>query len=201
MGGENEPVTSKGTGMKRLVGNRSEAGQATGTLIVVVIVVAIAVVLLTRTALTALSINDKAESIAQTGRGINASTDAILQLDKTNQLGASILETSKPLVGQLDRIVAVARSIDGLATSITGHAVNINSDISGINGQTTAILATANSINRGVEQINRNVDETIRLVQAIKGDTGSILVQSREAVKNGACIDAGLTGANDGHCR
>ena len=189
MGGENEPVTSKGTGMKRLVGNRSEAGQATGTLIVVVIVVAIAVVLLTRTALTALSINDKAESIAQTGRGINASTDAILQLDKTNQLGVSILETSKPLVGQLDRIVAVARSIDGLATSITGHAVNINSDISGINAQTTGILATANSINRGVEQINPSVDTTIGLARDIKLTLDDILRVERAINHNAVAIN------------
>jgi len=175
--------------MKRVVENRSEAGQATGTLIVVVIVVAIAVVLLTRTALTAVSINDKAESIAQTGRGINASTDAILQLDKTNQLGASILETSKPLVGQLDRVVAVARSIDGLATSITGHAVSINNEIRGINGQTTAILATAQSINRGVEQIDRNVDTTIDLARDIKLTLDDVLRVERGINRNAVAIN------------
>ena len=177
---------------KGLVGSRSERGQATGTLIVVVLVVGIAVVLLTRTALTAVSINDKAENIAQTGRGINAATDAILQLDKTNQLGASILQTSGPLVGQLDKIVGIARSIDGLATTITGSAVSINGEIRGINGQTTAILSIAQSINRGAEQINRSVDTTIALARDIKLTLDSIIPVERSINQNAVGIDSKL---------
>ncbi len=187
---DQQRVGTQGENMtKRLVPDRSERGQATGTLIVVVLVVGIAVVLLTRTALTALSIDDKAENIAKTGRGINAATDAILQLDKTNQLGESILQTSQPLVGQLDKIVGVARSIDGLASSITGHATAIDGDIQGIRGQTTAIQGIAQSINRGVEQINRNVDTTIDLARDIKLTLDDVLRVERGINRNAVLIN------------
>ena len=176
----------------------SERGQATGTLIVVVIVVGIAVLLLVRTAATAVSINDKAESIAQTGRGINAATDAVLQLDKTNQLGASILQTSQPLVSQLDRVVGIARSIDGLASSITGSALSINGTIRGINASVASILVTAQSINRGVEQINRNVDTSIAIGRDIKRDTGDILGVERAINRNAVGIDQKVPGLVSG---
>ncbi|MDP9071591.1 MAG: hypothetical protein M3N68_10005, partial [Actinomycetota bacterium] len=103
-----------------------------------------------------------------------------------------ILQTSQPLVGQLDKVVGVARSIDGLATSITGHAVNINNDIRGINAQTTGILATAQSINRGVEQINRSVDTTIALARDIKLTLDNILPVERSIRQNAAGIDSKL---------
>jgi methyl-accepting chemotaxis protein len=184
--------------MDRWRPDRSERGQATGTLIVVVIVVGIAVILLVRTAATAVSINDKAESIAKTGRGINTATDAILQLDKTNQLGASILQTSQPLVGQLDRVVGIAKSIDGLASSITGSALSINGTSHGINSSVASILVTAQSINRGVEQINRNVDTTIALARDIKRDTGDILGVERGINRNAVGIDAKVPGLISG---
>ena len=188
-------VATKGQTMtKRWRLERSQRGQATGTLIIVVIVVGIAVILLVRTAATAVSINDKAENIAQTGRGINAATDAILQLDKTNQLGASILQTSQPLVGQLDRVVGIARSIDGLASSITGSALSINGTIHGINSSVASILVTAQSINRGVEQINRNVDTTIAIARDIKRDTGDILGIERAINRNAVGIDQKVPG-------
>ncbi len=182
---------------------RDENGQATGALIIVVIVVGIAVLLLVRTAATAVSINDKAEDIARTGRGINASTDAILQLERTNTFGTSILETATPLQGQLDRIVGLGRSIDGLATTITGSAVSINGTIKGINGAAAGILSTAQSINRGVEQINRNVDTTIALARDVRLSVGNILNVTGGIHRNAACIDrktAALGPPSDNHC-
>jgi hypothetical protein len=196
--GREKPMTGKWWKV-----DRGESGQATGVLVIVVVVVAIAVVLLVRTAATAVSINDKAEQIARTGRGINQSTDAILQLEKTNALGASILETSKPLTGQVDRIVGIARSIDGLATTITGSATTINGTARGIGGTVNSILGTGRSINNGVEQINRNVDTLIGLVRDVKGATGNILNVGGGIHRNASCIDAktAVLGAPaDGHC-
>ena len=180
---------------------RDERGQGVVLLAVAAVVIVIAVVLLVRTITLARSVNDKTETIAATGRGINTATDAILQLDRTNQFGTSILETSKPLPGGVGRIVQIAQAIDGLATSINGTALDINSTAKGINSTAAGILTTAQSINRGVEQINRNVDTTIDIARRIKDDTANILRQAGLAVKHGACIDQGLTGAADGHCR
>ena len=157
---------------------RDESGQAGSTLllIVVLVVVVVAVVLLQRTASTAESINAKAAKISQTGRGINDNTDSILQLTKTNQLGASILNSAKPLQGQLGQVVNLAQSIDGLAKSINSSAgtINttagaigtsagaINSTAGGINQTAGSILGVAQSINKGVGLINQNLDTTIQ---------------------------------------
>ena len=74
-----------------------ERGQATFTLIIVIAVVAVAVILLQRTASLADRINDKAGNIARVGGGINSSTRAVLELNKTNDLAGSILGTAQPL--------------------------------------------------------------------------------------------------------
>ena len=173
---------------------QEERGQGAVTLAVVAVVLAVAVALLLRTALLASTIDDKIENIAKTGRGINEATDAILELDTTNNLGRSILETSKPLVGTLDQIVQVAASIDGLATSINGTALDVNGSVRSINTETNEIQGTARRLNSGVESINRNVDTLIGLVRAVKTDTGNILTQTRGVEKNAACIERALTG-------
>ncbi len=180
-----------------------ERGQGAIMLVVVAVVLVAAVGLLLRTATLASEIDSKAANIAKTGRGINTATDAILQLAQTNQLGSSILETSKPLVPTLDQIVNVANSIDGLATSITATAVDVNGSARGINGTAGGILTTLRSINNGVAQINRNVDDTIGLARAVRADTASIVDLANTAHRLGSCIDSGLPGgsAADGHCR
>jgi len=182
---------------------RDERGQGAITLVAVTLVLVVAVALLLRTATLASEIDGKAENIARTGRGINTATDAILQLAQTNQLATSIVETSKPLVPNLDQIVNVAKSIDGLATSITATAVDVNGSAKGINGTVSRIQATARSINSGVETINRNVDTTIALAKAVKADTGNIVTQANLAVKNASCINSGLPlgPAPDGNCK
>ncbi len=181
--------------MQRWRSATGERGQATFSLVLVVVVVAIAVVLLYRTAWTADSINDKAGNIARTAGGINESTNAVLKLGRTNDLAASILDTARPLQGQLDQIIGLARSIDGLATSINGTAGTINGTAQGINSSAGTILGTARSINDGVAQINTNLDETLRLANAIKTDTGNILTGARAADRSLDCIENGaLTG-------
>jgi methyl-accepting chemotaxis protein len=177
-----------------------ERGQATFSLIIVIAVVAVAVILLQRTAWHADAINDKADNIARVGGGINTSTKAVLELGKTNELAGSILETAKPLQGQLDTIVGLARDIDGLASSINGTAGAINNTANGINGTAGTILGTAQSIQRGVAQINRNLDTTLAVAAAIKTDTGNILGNADRARLVADCINSGLLGPNSPGC-
>ena len=187
-----------------------ERGQATFSLIIVLVVVAVAALLLQRTASTAESINDKAENIARTGRGINTATDAVLQLDVTNQRAGSILASAQPLEGQLAEVIRLAESIDGLATTINGSAQSINGTAgsinglagsingtagqinglaSGINSDATSILGLAREIESGVALINRNLDTTIALAQDIQGNTSTIVGQAARADVLAAEID------------
>lgn len=173
----------------RRLGRRDEQGQAyVAILALVLVVTVVAVVLLTRTLVQARSINAKASNIAQTGRGINASTDAIIQLNMTNDLGNSIEATAAPLVGQLTTVVGLANSINDKATTITASALTINSTAKtiggsgnsinnsarGIEGNTSAIIPIAVSIREGVAKINQNVDVTIGIAQAVRQDVADI---------------------------
>lgn len=188
----------------RQLGRRDERGQAyVFLLVVVLVVVVIAVWLLTRTLVQARSINSKASNIAQTGRGINASTDAIMQLNFTNQYGDNIEATAAPLVPRLNTIIDIAKSINGKATTITESAVtingtaktigssgnSINNSARGIEGNTSGIIPIAESIRGGVVTINQNVMTTIGIAEAVRADVGNILNTARETVSVSACID------------
>lgn len=211
----------------------SEDGQAAVNIIVIAVVLVAALItawLLARTTIAARNINDKAENIAQTGSGINVSTDSVLQLTRTNETAGSILASAQPVQGQLNQIISLAKAIDGLAVSINSTAGRINSTAKnvngtagainstagtinstagaigatarGINGQAAAILDVARRIDVDVELINRNLDGTIGLANAIKGDTGNILGVAGSAHTNACEIDKKLLGqhGNDGHC-
>lgn len=193
---------------------RDERGQGALALLGALIAVAIAVVLLQRTLNHGRWINAKASNIARTGRGINTATDAIIQLNRTNEMGRSILATAQPLVPKLNQVIDLAKSIDAKAVSIndsavtingTAHAIGnsgsaINATAKGINGEAAQILVVAGSIRQGVAQIDTNVDATIALARQIKTDTGNINGAVGTTRKEGACIDKSLTGASDGHC-
>ncbi|MGH2768585.1 MAG: hypothetical protein ACRDIF_06480 [Actinomycetota bacterium] len=157
---------------------RGDAGQGAIALVVVLIAVVISAALLLVTMQTAISINKKAATIKANGQTINQSTDSVLQLTKTNDLAKSILNTAKPLDGQVTEILRLAKSIDGLAISINGTAGTINSTARGINGVASTILSTARSINAGVATINRGLDTTIGLAKDVKGLTGKIVVEA-----------------------
>ena len=183
---------------------RSERGQATFSVVLVIVAVALAAVLVNRVAWTADAINKKAGNIAKTAAPINVATDAVLNLDKTNQLAGSILNTAKPLEGKLAEIVRLAQSVDRLAISINGSAADIDTTAKGINADATTIIATARSIDRGVKQIITNLNQTLGIVGEIKSDSGNILGQANTAHKEAACIDQGAAvagGTTDGHCR
>lgn len=203
-----------------------DAGAAILGLVVTVLVVLVAAGLLQRTASIASSINEKAKDIALTGRGINESTDSIIQLNRTNELATSILNSAVPLQGKLTTIVneantinGSAASINGSAGSINGSAVSINGTAKGIGGSATSIGGAATRINGtagainaeaarildvarrldfDVAQINRNLDTTIDIANRIKSDTGGIVGQAVNAKVNAACINGGLLRAQGG---
>ncbi len=183
---------------------RSEWGQASFSVVAAIITVILAGVLVNRVAWTAESINKKAGNIAKTAAPINQATDAVLNLDRTNQLAGSILATAQPLEGKLAEIVRLARSVDALTVSINASAEDVDGTARNINGDAAGIVATARSIDRGVMQINTNLDRTIEVAGQIKGDSGNILGQAELAHRLAACIDQGLPGPGspaDGHCR
>ena len=177
---------------KRWKSAAGERGQATFSLILVLVVVAVAVFLLTKTARTAESINDKAGNIASSATGINDATNAVLKLDTTNNLADSILKTAQPLEAGLTEIDRLAKSIDSHATSINASASTINGTAKGINSTASTILNTARSINNGVAQINTNLDRTLALANNIDGDTTDILNQANIANTTAGKIDTAL---------
>lgn len=194
----------------------SERGQAGANVVVLVVVLAavgVASILLFKTLGAAQRINDKADNISKTGQGINIATDAVVQLNRTNETAGSILTTAEPLEGQLDEIVGLAKSIDGLGKSIlstagrinstartvNGTAGEIDSTAKGINSTAAQILDVARRIDNDVRIINETVDTTIGLARAIKSDTGNILGQARRAHNNACDIDQSV-GGGDGHC-
>ena len=183
---------------------RSERGQASFSVVATLVATILAGVLVYRVAWTAESINDKAENISKTATPINANTDAVLNLDTTNQLAGSILETAKPLSGKLAEIVRLAKSVDQLAISINGTASTVDGTAKSINGNATGIVETARSIDRGVKQIITNLNQTLGIVDSVKGDSGNIIAQAQIAHRLAACIDQGLPGPGsppDSHCR
>lgn len=184
----------------------SERGQAGFTVVLTIITVVLAGILVNRVAWTAEAINKKAGRIAKTAVPIGVATKAVAEgnLDKTNQLAGSILETARPLQGKLAEIVSLAKDVDRLAVSINGSAADIDGTAKGINSTAAGILGTARSIDNGVKQIISNLNVTLGILQAIKGDAGNILGQAQKAHAQAACIDGGLAtagGSADGHCR
>lgn len=210
-----------------------EQGQTVVNVVVLVIVLGAALLsayLLARTMDAAQSINVKADTIAETGRGINIATDSVVQLSRVNRSAVSINETAKPLDEQLARIVDEAKRINTLAVSINGTAGQINStagtinntggtinstagtinssatnirgSASTINQQGAAILDVARRIDIDVRLINENLDVTIGIARLIETDTSNILRQADEAHQNADCIDGKLPGggADDAHC-
>lgn len=178
--------------------------------------------LLARTQHNADEIRTKAADIATSGRGINAYTDSIMQLSKTNQLAASILKHVSPLDGDLSKIDTLAADIDssvggirknassinGSASSINGSAKtilgdvaninrqagSINNSLTGVNANAAAILDTAGSIERGIGLINTNASRTAAIVRAILGDAAGINAGAVRTDHLAHCIDNGLNG-------
>ena len=149
-------------------------------LAVAVLAVGIAAALLARTLAAATSINAKAGTIAETATGINTATDSVLLLNRTNQTAASILETAKPLDGQVGEIVTIANDIDGLATSINGSADTINGTAGVINTTAGTINTTAKDINVNAGTINGTagaINQTARGINAVAAEILDVAIR------------------------
>jgi len=178
-----------------------ERGQASFSVVAAIVTVLLAGVLVNRVAWTAEAINKKAGNIAKTAVPVNEATDAVLNIDRTNELAGSILATAQPLEGKLGEIVRLAQSVDALATSINGRAGEIDGTAKSINGEATGILATARRLDTGVKQIVTNLDTTLGILTPVTADADSIINLARAAHKQAACIDQTLPGnAGDPHC-
>lgn len=210
----------RGRGSNRPITHADETGAASllsaVVLAVVLLATGVTAVLLGRVMDAATNINEKAAAIAESGRGINIATDSVIQLRRTNDIAASILDSAQPLEGQLTGIVEAARGIDAAAASINGTAAAIDTSASaidgsadtvggtarGINARAAEILAIARRIDDDARRINENLDATIRLARAIRGDTSNIVDAARTTHRHAACIDRKVAGQSggDGHC-
>ncbi len=123
-------------------------------LVVGVLVIGIAAALLARTLAAAQSIDKKAQAIAGNAGKIDVATNPVIELNRTNELAASILQSAKPLQGLLNTADATARDIDGVAKSINTTAGTINGTAGTINGTATTINGSARDINGSVATIN-----------------------------------------------
>lgn len=153
------------------------AGVQAGNLILLVLVavaVIIAAGLLAKTVNTARSIDGEAQSINKTGTGINASTDSIVGLVKTNQIASSILRSAKPLQPGLAKIVQRAKSINGSAASIDGLAATILGSAGTINNSATTINGTAGAINSVAGTINGTAGAINNVAGGINSVAGQI---------------------------
>lgn len=146
----------------------------------------VAAVLLLRTMQVANRIDRKAQHIAASGRGINLSTDSIIQLSRTNTLALSILRSAKPLNGQLTRVVGRARSINGTASRIDSKAGTIattagriDDSASSINDSASRIDDSASSINSSAQAINGTAREIGSTARAISATAGAISTTAR----------------------
>lgn len=202
------PTPVDGALARRL--REGEAGQFNLVSIVVLGVVVVALgatsLLLGRTLSEANSINAKAENISRTGRGINTATDAVIQLNRTNETAGSILNTAEPLEGQLNEIISIAEEIDQLAASINGTAgtinntagtigntaVAINDNAAAIDSEAAQILDVARRINSDVADINGLLADTVGIAQRINGDSNNIIAEARDINRTAAAIDQGL---------
>lgn len=169
-----------------------ERGVAAVSNLVVVAVVLVAglvsVVLLARTTSAANRINDKAERIAQTGRGINIATDSVIQLRRTNETANSILASATPVSPALAEVIALAQGIDGLAGSINGSAGAINGTGAKINGTAGEINTSAGKINKVAKDINGSASAVEAHATSINGSAGKINATAKDINGQAAAI-------------
>jgi methyl-accepting chemotaxis protein len=132
-----------------------------------VVLIGITAALLARTLAAAQSIDNKAQAIAENTGNINVATDAVVSLNRTNEVATSILQSAKPLQGQLETVAAIARDIADVAKSINETAGNINATAGTID-------RTAGTINDTAGDIATNLDTISRTAGTIDNTTGDI---------------------------
>jgi len=163
-------------------------------LAVVAAVVVVAAVLLQQTMSTAQSISDTAEEIRQNGRGINSSTDSVMQLQRTNRLAGSILQSASPLERKLDQVVAEARGINGVAGRIDSTAGQIDGTAAAIDSTAGDINANAGSIDQSAGAIDATAGEIDTSAADIDSTAGAIASTASAIDVHAAAIDGPAAG-------
>jgi methyl-accepting chemotaxis protein len=128
-------------------------GANAAVLAVVLVALVTTATLLARTMRATDRINAKAATIARTGRGINTATDSIIQLRRTNETASSILESTKPLQGELTQMVEVAKAVDGLSGSIDGQTSAIDTTVAQLLATAGKISSTAGDVNATTKKL------------------------------------------------
>jgi methyl-accepting chemotaxis protein len=195
------------------------------SLVVVSLVALVAAALLCRVQSNAVDIRSKTGRIAESARGINEYTDAIVRLDVTNALAASILNSVDPLADPVAQIRArsadiadIMRSIKGSTSSINGSTRSINASsgqirdglvevessaaairttLGGVNADAAGILQVLALIQRGVALLGSDLETTAEIVAAILADVGGISGSVVTTDHFASCIDNGLNGNAD----
>jgi methyl-accepting chemotaxis protein len=140
-----------------------------------VLIIGIAAALLARTLAAAQSIDKKAQTISGNAGSIDIATESVVQLNRTNEVAASILTSAKPLEGQLRTVDTVARDIDGLAKSINQTAGSINGSAGTINSTAGIINNTARDIEGNARTIYASASTINGTARAINDQAGLIL--------------------------
>jgi uncharacterized protein YoxC len=130
--------------------------------------------LLARTMRATDRINLKAKAIARTGEGINEATDSVIQLNRTNELAASILASTQPLAGDLSAMVDQAKSLDGLSGSIDASTGAVNATVAQLLGTANGMSATASAINATTKKIAASSTDVDATTKAVGGTTGAL---------------------------
>ncbi|MGI8946128.1 MAG: hypothetical protein ACR2GL_07825 [Thermoleophilaceae bacterium] len=159
---------------------------------------------------TARKINGLAGSINSTAGAINSTAGAINSSATTingtagdiNSSAGDINSAAGSINDSANSINSSATAINGRATSINASAATINTSANRIDRSARSINGTARLIDTDVSLINRNIDVSLRLVAAVKTDSGNILGQAGSALDTAACIDKKLANelGNNGDC-
>jgi methyl-accepting chemotaxis protein len=160
---------------------RNGSGHAAHTAVLGVVLVALLITatLLSRTMRATDRINAKAATIAKTGRGINTATDSIIQLRRTNQTASSILNSTKPLQGELAQMVELAKAVDGLSGSIDTHTGAINATVGQLLATAGAISKTAGDVNTTTKKLAASSATVNESAKKIGGTTAAIATTAK----------------------
>ena len=168
------------------------------------------------------SIHDRTSNIAVSSRGIGSGADARAQLERTNELAASIAAALLPLSGPTGKIdersARIAELLAGIRDStasisessseIDVHAGTIRTGLAGLGSDTAAIVSRLGSLNvdagriladltriqRGVGLINAELPGTARVLDGILAEGRDILTTLGRTQRLTGCIDRGLNG-------
>lgn len=134
------------------------------------------------------SLDELAASISGTAVAVDGTAG------KINTTAGAINTTAGKIDSTAGAINTTAGKINTTAAAVQGTAGKINATAKGINSEAVIILATLRQVDSDVENVNASLDSTIGIANAVKGDTGNILAQAREANQTAACIDRKVGG-------